>query len=118
LRRCHVRLAIPVKVPKELGDRSIRIMRQAGEVDRQWHFAGGKIGCKRVDYRGKIGGICTRTVTCSLPENSDLLAAEYTYTMRAMLLEYRLLKVTNQSTRAIKKTMNDYIQHFLERIQG
>jgi AcrR family transcriptional regulator len=52
------------------------------------------------------------------PQNSDLLAAEYTYTMRAMLLEYRLLKVTNQSTRAIKKTMNDYIQHFLERIQG
>lgn len=52
------------------------------------------------------------------PQNSDLLAAEYTYTMRAMLLEYRLLKVTNQSTSAIKKTMQAYIQHFLERIQG
>jgi len=52
------------------------------------------------------------------PQNSDLLAAEYTYTMRAMLLEYRLLKVTNQCTSAIKKTMNTYIQHFLERIQG
>jgi AcrR family transcriptional regulator len=52
------------------------------------------------------------------PQNSDLLAAEYTYTMRAMLLEYRLLKVTNQSTSAIKKTMKTYIQHFLERIQG
>ena len=52
------------------------------------------------------------------PQNSDLLAAEYTYTMRAMLLEYRLLKVTNQSTGAIKKTMQTYIQHFLERIQG
>jgi len=52
------------------------------------------------------------------PQNSDLLAAEYTYTMRAMLLEYRLLKVANQSTIAIKQTMQAYIQHFLERIQG
>ncbi len=52
------------------------------------------------------------------PRNSDLLASEYTYTMRAMLLEYRLLKVTNQSTSSIKKTMQAYIQHFLERIQG
>ncbi len=51
------------------------------------------------------------------PQNPDLLAAEYTYTMRAMLLEYRLLKVTNQSTGVIKKTMRAYIQHFLERIQ-
>jgi len=51
------------------------------------------------------------------PQNSDLLAAEYTYTMRAMLLEYRLLKVTDQSTGSIKKTMLAYIQHFLERIQ-
>lgn len=47
-----------------------------------------------------------------------LLAAEYTYTMRAMLLEYRLLKTTHQSTTTIKKTMQAYIQHFLERIQG
>jgi AcrR family transcriptional regulator len=52
------------------------------------------------------------------PRNSDLLAAEYTYAMRAMLLEYRLLKVTNQSTSSIKKTMQAYIQHILERIQG
>lgn len=52
------------------------------------------------------------------PQNSDLLAVEYTYTMRSMLLEYRLLKATNQSTIAIKKTMQAYIQHFLERIQG
>jgi AcrR family transcriptional regulator len=51
------------------------------------------------------------------PQNSDLLAAEYTYTMRAMLLEYRLLKVTNQNTNPIKQTMKAYIQHFLERIQ-
>jgi len=51
------------------------------------------------------------------PQNSDLLAAEYTYTMRAMLLEYRLLKVTNQSTSSIKKTMQAYIQHFLEKIR-
>jgi len=51
-------------------------------------------------------------------QNYDLLAAEYTYTMRAMLLEYRLLKITNQSTRAIKKTMQDYIQYLLDRIQG
>lgn len=52
------------------------------------------------------------------PHDPDLLATEYTYTMRAMLLEYRLLKTTNQSTIAIKKTMQAYIQHFLERIQG
>ena len=52
------------------------------------------------------------------PQNSDLLAAEYTYTMRAMLLEYRLLKVTGQSTGSIKKTMQAYIQHFLERIHA
>jgi AcrR family transcriptional regulator len=52
------------------------------------------------------------------PQNSELLATEYTSTMRAMLLEYRLLKVSNQSTRAIKQTMQAYIQHFLERIQG
>ena len=52
------------------------------------------------------------------PQNSNLLAAEFTYTMRAMLLEYRLFKVANQNTIAIKKTMQAYIQHFLERIQG
>lgn len=51
------------------------------------------------------------------PLNSDLLAAEYSYTMRAMFLEYRLLKVTNQSTHSIKKSMEAYIQRFLERIQ-
>jgi AcrR family transcriptional regulator len=51
------------------------------------------------------------------PQNPDLLAAEYTYTMRAMLLEYRLLKVTNQSTATIKKAMQTYIRYFLERIQ-
>jgi AcrR family transcriptional regulator len=52
------------------------------------------------------------------PQNSELLAAEYTSAMRTLLLEYRLLKVSNQSTKAIKQTMQAYIQHFLGRIQG
>jgi len=52
------------------------------------------------------------------PQNPEPLASEYTYTMRSMLLEYRLLKVTNQNTTKIEKTMQSYIQHFLKRIQG
>ena len=46
-----------------------------------------------------------------------LLAAEYIYTLRAMYLEYRLLKVTKRNTEDIEKLMSDYIEPFLGRIK-
>ena len=52
------------------------------------------------------------------PFEPRLLAAEYVYTLRAMHLEYRLLKVTKQNTEDIEKLMSDHIEFFLERIKN